>query len=864
MRHKRGASTRDASLQQLQQLRVRLAAWQLQSVLPMALTMSLLVLLLLTALQPAAAAATCAHDLTPCSLTFAAFDAACTGDAMVSNVPKQVEMLPYLSVAALCPMFCQYRAEAIPVFGSFPYHSSSSVCMSAIHAGVINGSAGGGVFVSRFNRQDWSNGSTQTIFPFGSWRGSLSNSVQSLNVSSDWYSVPSSDSEWSYTVRGRGDFLSQRRHAPFPPRAGHVHVATNYADVNNSDAYRSYSVHVIVGGHNSTHYLNSVWLGTQQRPAGGGQYRDINWQQMPDAPFSPRSDMLVRPTLMLPSPQRGDRQPFILIMGGQTGHHCGLRELGECSNEVWRLDVVMANDSSGLRTSWSDGPLWTLPFSPRCDAGLTLHSDRIGGYVPVLGRIVYTEYDYLRFYGGQLSYNDSSCVAAPVTVNDVWGLNISLSGALLPQHLFQVGPFSPRRLGQPATWSFESTAIDRSDRIFGGLRHVNFSRSIDGSGLRLTGSELYADVWWCDLYSTKSLQGCLWNPDGAGSIVASASLPVPTANGLFAQSTRFTSFLDFGGILAKDAIEQWTQTLPWVPPGIEPNWSEAVSNMSTVTAPVVTQQRSMQDILDQRQGLPLVAVMGEQELNDPEGSYALGSEWVQGWAGGSSEAPPLSAMASLHRQPLAFAVDPEQSSWWVPQPASSRNTTRPLFNFPLRRLHHRSFSFEVLTVYEPLFRVAGETVISGGMVGGLASSDWIVATAVRCLPPNDPSFATVLGPVQVMSHFPEWASVYTFRNKAAGSYPVLTQLPVNCPAGYHLQPPTLWAEAVITCAPSGMWLDSSAFAITQLREGIGSTALGCWQTSAGWTATRCCRCCRACRPPTTSATAGACCAGRTQ
>ena len=103
-----------------------------------------------------------------------------------NNIMDQATFFPDQSFAALCPSDClqqlsQDRHAGLPklygVFGSFPYFSSSSICLAAVHAGIINDTLGGGVFVNRFYRHDWSNTSTQTIFPHESWRGSLSNGI---------------------------------------------------------------------------------------------------------------------------------------------------------------------------------------------------------------------------------------------------------------------------------------------------------------------------------------------------------------------------------------------------------------------------------------------------------------------------------------------------------------------------------------------------------------------------------------------------------------------------------------------------------------------------------------------------------------
>jgi hypothetical protein len=109
---------------------------------------------------------------------------------------------------------------------------------------------------------------------------------------------------------------------------------------------RSYNVHVVMGGYNLTHYFNDVWLGTQRVDA---VYEDIEWRRLPDAPFSPRANMQTRwmaartwdNTVNLPWTDVYHR-PFLRVIGGQTGHACGLRELGHCSAEIWMANLTLA------------------------------------------------------------------------------------------------------------------------------------------------------------------------------------------------------------------------------------------------------------------------------------------------------------------------------------------------------------------------------------------------------------------------------------------------------------------------------------------------------------------------------------------
>jgi hypothetical protein len=194
-----------------------------------------------------------------CLHSFADVDQSFTSYNPLGSATPSVALLPYQPLAMYCPRNCSFSIPSNslpPVYGSFPYHARSSICFASIHAGIISDRKGGGVFVSRFYRHDWSNSSTQSIFPFNSSHGTLSNGVKSQDVDSTWFSVPSNGSEWSYAVRGRGDYIIQRRIAPFPPRAGHVHAQLKVPWPNRTQPEGEAHYHFIIGGHNSTHYLN--------------------------------------------------------------------------------------------------------------------------------------------------------------------------------------------------------------------------------------------------------------------------------------------------------------------------------------------------------------------------------------------------------------------------------------------------------------------------------------------------------------------------------------------------------------------------------------------------------------------------------
>ena len=163
-----------------------------------------------------------------------------------------------------CTRHC-LRAAQLPqvaVYGSFPYHADSSICLAAIHAGLIRDEDGGGVFMARFWPADWSNSSTQTVFPAGSDAPTNSNGVSSLQVPAAWMAVPAPLSSYSWTLKSRGVVANQRQTAPWSPRAGHASInlariwnRVPWDGVTRSVAPGRYWDHLLIGGMNGSHYM---------------------------------------------------------------------------------------------------------------------------------------------------------------------------------------------------------------------------------------------------------------------------------------------------------------------------------------------------------------------------------------------------------------------------------------------------------------------------------------------------------------------------------------------------------------------------------------------------------------------------------
>ena len=718
-------------------------------------------------------------ELIGCSLTFAQFESAGeTVRVRYSQMEIFLTAATMFNVGAICPANCTTAAPSgtsttPAVFGSFPYSPSSSICLAAIHAGIIANSAGGSLYVSRFYRHDWSNTTNQTIYPFEAWRGSLSNGVQSGDVDGSSYRVPAGSREWSYTVRGRGDFVSQRRVAPFAPRAGHVHELF-WQDGNqaNSTVSTLFAVHVIIGGNNDTAYFNDVWVATARLDEAG---EDMTWYRLEEAPLSPRSDVLVVRTA-----PRNLAPPALFLIGGQVSHACGLYELGVCSSEVWQLDVVIDVVTGAPSARWSQQTSLSSSMASRCGSGMAAD-------------------DYfqqrsvnLTLVAGQLSYNDSSCSSLPITVSEQWALNLT---SWVVTRLADA-PFSPRRWG---------SGSGTGRVLIGGIRHLNISRASSGQA-RLSASEVNADGWVCYQYG---LSDCnvpaawngssmvVWNGSLNGTVVPPLSVPLPTAAAAVVKSTLYlaSNSLAFGGVIPAAAIEQWRLTRPVVDDELDDvEWGEVAVNATLVTEKTVD-ARSAADVMAGRMNLPLTAVMDEQELNDPDGNYVRGVGWAVGYAWQASTSTVNSGAVSLHERPRAFSDSPASSSWWTPMAASSAATRRPLLNFDLRRRDHVAADVvHLVTVGVPPNwhgAYVAHQWTSGGRSGSLYYNDVMLQLPMELLPPTDPSYRAALGPVELVQ----------------GVRPGVV---VRCPAQYHFEPPTADIYATLSLMADSMYHDWEA------------------------------------------------------
>jgi hypothetical protein len=547
-----------------------------------------------------------------------------------------------------------------------------------------------------------------------------------------------------------------------------------------------------------------VWLGVQR---GLVNPSDVSWSRQQDAPFTPRSHLQLRAARQL------HLDPVLYVVGGQTNHSCGLRELGVCSSEVWRFRL-MPDDSQPeavWQVSWDAEPLLQLPFTPRCQPAMLVSQFVRKSGAPVDGLI---------FVGGQLSFEASQpCSTQPQTVSELWFGNFTLEAPSqarwwrLPD-----APFSPRRYdwSSPHPWIWEQTEAGPSNfgdvggLLIGGLRHVSTSLVTPGVA-QLNHTEISADIWR--------------GPVGEGSgpsgpplpsfypFTPAGSMAVPTAAWADDQWPH-RSEVTFGGITSDGFIRSWLSALPPLDQQeSEVDYTELAINVTLVHSLYRLPANGA------RAGLPLSLSMTAAELADPYGNYELGSEWSQ-------VLPSVfSPISTFHHQPLAFAAEPGNSSWFVPQAASSANTTRPLLNFSLRRHSHRysrwlDYAWVPCGDAGPCFLDYSLGSTSGGRSGSVFYNDWITTHQGRCLPPVDPSFAAALGPVRLgpLTQALRW----NFHTTGTARPYVRDddRIRIGCQHGHHLEPPSKEAEATLYCTPNGMWMDLDAFTIRRCVRNV--------------------------------------------
>ena len=565
------------------------------------------------------------------------------------------------------------------------------------------------------------------------------------------------------------------------------------------------------------------------------------WFRLPDAPFTPRADMLSHTAVLLPStwdrfdpPSTSrvktweiDLRAFY-VLGGQVDHRCHQPLLGVCDTEIWQLNVsrsLVSTAPSGLSFVWSDAPVGYLPSPGRCGAAVIHDGRMISSQQQLLVGII----------GGQLSYGHNAstpddCSAPIETVNDAW---YSSASAL---HLWRRGrqaPFSPRRSMQEddafvqvtdfmSVTPIRAPLLDKSTSLVGGVRYTGLRYDPRTRTANVTGARVFADAWSCTLPSPpwdSSPTDCdfshsfpIADLSSTGPFLPSGSWPVPTAHAASLTDAEMEQPFRVGGATPRAAVRRWLSTPPFgqADSFLPFDWRLTPANLTALQQPQLPVGPGPVDavptmtVADSRFGLPTEDEVGEAELNDPQSSFALGSDGVV-----SQHTPPgrwkVSPMCTTyHVQAGQMVQRAEDSTPWLYLATTSINTTRALFDFRLGRLGHSMAS------------TWNAQVIAGGHSGALYSNDWVTMRPQLCLWPDDPSFTPLLGNVRSLGVLQprgqQWASVGSDAGLNAGPYYTAQFAPgdlthVACAAGWHFEPPLEDAVATLTCSVTGLWLD---------------------------------------------------------
>ena len=511
------------------------------------------------------------------------------------------------------------------MYGSFPYHRHSSICLSALHGGLVEDARGGGVWFDVFLSQTWDEAAIE-LYPHGAERGSSSMGLTSQPVSV-LTPEPLTLQSFSCTLMSRGTVFTQRRTAPWSARSGHVHVSSDdfVAGWSAGVTFPFFAFHLIVGGRNATAYMNDVWLYVHPITLGDG-VTNGRWLRLPDAPFSPRAHMAA--TFQSSLSSQG-----VVFLGGEVATACGLEQLPVCTNDVWTMRFAQnASEEVGF-SFWWEPNAGRLPFSPRC--GALLMSDPIDVYNQRTGFLV-------ALMGGQLSYTDPTCQTPPASLNEIFysTSNTQYTNWYQPTH--KNAPWSPRQsmVAMPGT-----TPSDFA--LMGGVTYQTHRFDSATNRSTLTAAVLHADVWLCSVFhnATEPPQ-CDWTAqyrshDVEDSVPAlradlwgmAGSLPVPIAGSqvslIRAYNDGFEG-LHFGGLSSQQALDDWSRANA----SVSEEGGVFSVPVTSVTQPYparlsdggdLVPPPSEADVIASRYGLPVSYQLLEAELNSPTSPFILGA-----------------------------------------------------------------------------------------------------------------------------------------------------------------------------------------------------------------------------------------------
>jgi hypothetical protein len=261
-------------------------------------------------------------------------------------------------------------------------------------------------------------------------------------------------------------------------------------------------------------------------------------------------------------------------------------------------------------------------------------------------------------------------------------------------------------------------------RLSGGIQYLSHFYNATAGRYMLSAAVVRADMWDCELVKDYAAN-CKWSPFPTER-KPNHMHPVPLFR--FAHSIVDTN-IHYPRYIPDSAINLWRNTPPLYEADFDDdiNYDEIAINTTMVMFPDDIVDMTWDQVYEYRRGLPLNMTIDTDELNDPDGSYQAGSDRILGadYNGRSS---------SLHYQPYAMAETPEQSTWWLPQAASSLNTSRGLFNHRLRRVGSAVLVMPTIAIS------VQSTAVVGGRSGDHYFDDWMSIRLLFCLIPTDPSY----------------------------------------------------------------------------------------------------------------------------
>ena len=579
--------------------------------------------------------------------------------------------------------------------------------------------------------------------------------------------------------------------------------------------------------------------------------RNGRWYRLADAPFSPRAYMAHHLELwpivnVFTAEENVTPRPanctILTVYGGETRYACNSTRLGVCSVEIWELAICRPGktycenvDEDELEDCWSAEPdervadlgltfTWSrhwidMPGTPRCSfIPIFERRQRLGSYYQLITGVG----------GGQQSYNDTTCQAEIVTLDDLWfGLWPGYYGDDRTWMLDAPLPFEPRRsvllddalMSTDELYSAEESPLDKSVSVAGGIRYTSHRFDPIANRSIVTAAEMYSDVWTCQLliedYRTLNVS-CNWHysyPDGrtvfASAPAPSGSLPFPlthTASALFPAGRDLLN-MRIGGATSAEAVEQLarlridnrtvrdssgiTVRLPLPPISLLRQPGAYRSRALPLTGAV-----SVEDVTAARRHLSHKYVVREAELNSVNASFHTGSDL-------------LLTHTLAYQQGYAKALF---STWDNGMQAEVGGSPGNMIDrFPLRRVDHSMAS------------TWDSAIITGGQSGVVYYNDWLTFEACVCFWPDDPSYEQQLGPMLYRGEVEQLPTSYrrywrSFNVSAIGDDTLLTaadtglfragvDIEVSCAPGWHFHPPLASDVATVTCAANSLWLD---------------------------------------------------------